>query len=113
MIRTNLQRLIPPHNQSCLSVLLVLQQPHIARPTLLPLPTITIEFEQLGAHFESLLLQLFIRLGLDFLGKVYDRLEVDFWRFYFFLLRIRKPTGQQGPPGVRPVSGQGGGPMTV
>ncbi len=86
MIRTDLQRLVSPHDQSGLPVLSMLQQPHIPCPTLLPIPAITVEFEKLGAHLERLLLEFLVGLGLDFFGKVDDGLEVDFRRFYFLLL---------------------------
>lgn len=79
MIRTNLQRLIPPHDQPRLIILFMFKQPHIPRSTLLPLPTITIEFEQFGAHLESLLFEFLVGFGLDFFGQVDYGLEVDFW----------------------------------
>jgi hypothetical protein len=55
----------------------VLQQPHIARATLLPLLCVAVEFKQLGAHLKDLLLQLLVCLDVDFLGQTDDGLEVD------------------------------------
>ena len=68
MVRTDLEGLIPPHDKARLLVLLVLQQSNIASAALLPLLRVALKSEQLGAHLEDLLLQLLVRLGLDFLG---------------------------------------------
>lgn len=94
MIRTNFQSLIPPHNQPRLLVLPMLQQPHIARSAFLPLPTLTIELEQLGTHLECLLLSLLVRLGLHLFGQVDDGLEVDIWRFGGIVLYNTNPHDQ-------------------
>lgn len=48
MVRTDLERLVAPHNQSDLSALLVLQQSHISRSTLLPLLRLLVKSEELG-----------------------------------------------------------------
>ena len=77
MIRANLQRLIPSHNQPRLPILLMLQQPYVPRAALFPIPTTAIEFKQLGAHFEDLLFALFICFCWDFFRQVHDGLEVD------------------------------------
>lgn len=81
VVRANFQGLISTHNQAGLLVLLVLQESDIAGTTLLPLTRLAVELEKLCTHLKGLFLQLFIGLGLDFLGKVNDGLEVDFRRF--------------------------------
>jgi hypothetical protein len=77
MVGANLQRLVSSHNQSCLAILLVLQQSNITSPTLLPFIGILVELEELCAHLENLLLKLLIGLNLNFLGETNDWLEVD------------------------------------
>lgn len=72
MVRADLESLIPPHDQARLLVLLVLQQSNIAGPALLPLLRLAVELEQLGAHLETLLFQLLICPGIDFLGQMDD-----------------------------------------
>ena len=79
MIRTNLQRLVPSHNQPRLRIFPMLQQPHVPRPAFLPISILAIEFEQLGAHLEDLFLALLVRFCLDFLGQMHNGLEMDFW----------------------------------
>ena len=69
----------------------MLQQPHIPRSTFLPLPTLTIEFEQLGAHLKCLLLSLLICLGLYLFSQVYDGLEVNVWRIGGIILHNANP----------------------
>jgi len=68
VVGANLQSLVSTHDQSCLSVFLVLQQPNITSSTLLPLVGVTDELEELGAHLEGLLLELLVGLDFDFLG---------------------------------------------
>jgi hypothetical protein len=77
MVGANLQRLVSSHNQSCLAILLVLQQSNITSPTLLPFIGILVELEELCAHLENLLLKLLVGLNLNFLGETDDWLEVD------------------------------------
>jgi hypothetical protein len=77
MIGADLQSLISSHNQSCLAILLVLQQSNITSPTLLPFIGILVELEELCAHLENLLLKLLVGLNLNFLGETDDWLEVD------------------------------------
>jgi hypothetical protein len=79
VVGANLQSPIPSHHQSSLPSLLVLQKSHISRTALLPLAALTIEFEEFGAHFKSLLLVFFIGLGFDLFGQTDDRFEVDVW----------------------------------
>lgn len=87
MVGADLEGLVSPHDQTSLAVLLVLQQSHITSTTLLPLLAVTVELEQLGAHLERLLLELFVGLGLDLLGQVDNGLEVDVRGFGSFLLK--------------------------
>jgi hypothetical protein len=88
MIRADLQSLIPTHNQSRLVILLVLQQPHIPSATLLPLPGVPVELEQLSPHLERLLLSLLMRLGLDLLRQADDGFEVDVFALLDFFLQL-------------------------
>lgn len=81
MVRADLQGLISTHNQAGLLVLLVLQESDIASTTLLPLTRLAVELEKLCTHLKGLFLQLFVGLGLDFLGEVNDGFKVDFRRF--------------------------------
>ena len=77
MVGADLQGLVSSHNQSSLSVLLVLQQSNITGTTLLPLIAILDELEKLGAHLEYLLLELLVGLDIDFLGEADNGLEMD------------------------------------
>lgn len=87
MVRADLERLVSPHYQSRLLILLVSEQPDIARTALFPLLAFSVKLEQLGAHLEHLLLTLLIRGRLDFFGQVNDGLKVRvFALLYFFLL---------------------------
>ena len=89
MICTDLQRLVPPHDEPSLMILLMLQQPHIPRPTFLPLPTIAVEFEKFRAHLESLLFEFFVGFGFDFFSQVDYGFEVDFWGFWCVVLCVK------------------------
>lgn len=89
MVGADLQSLISAHDQSCLAVLLVLQQSNITSSALLPLIRLTDKLEELGAHLEGLLLELLVGLDVDFLGETNDRFEVDILGFWGFLLRAR------------------------
>lgn len=102
VIRANLQSLIPPHNQPCLLILPMLEQPHIPCATLLPLPRITVEFEKLSAHFERLFLLLFICSCLDFLRKMHNRRKLNIG-LMLCISAILKPPGTVS---IRP--GRGG-----
>lgn len=86
MVSADLEGLVSTHNQPGLLVLAVLQQSHVTSATLLPLLAIPVEPKQLGAHLESLLLEFFVGLGLDFLRQADDGLEMDFGGFGSFLL---------------------------
>lgn len=86
MVRANLEGLISAHNQTCLAVLPVLEEPHVTGTTLLPLVGLADELEELRAHLESLLLNLLTGLNLDFIGKVDDGLEVDILRLWCLVL---------------------------
>lgn len=77
VVRANLEGLISAHNQTCLVVLSVLEEPHITGTTLLPLVGVADELEELRAHLESLLLNLLAGLDLDFVGEMDDGLEVN------------------------------------
>lgn len=87
MIRADLERLVPPHDEPSLLVLLVLQKPDITSSTLLPVPGFTVELEEFGAHLKGLLFKFLVGLGLDFLGQVDDGLEVDVRGFIDFFLK--------------------------
>jgi len=76
MVGANLERLVPSHHESCLAILLVLEQSDITSTSLLPLPRATVELEQLGAHLERDLFPLFIGRCVNFLGQTDDRLEL-------------------------------------
>ena len=77
MVGADLQSLISSHNQSCLAILLVLQESNIASSTLLPFIGLLVELEELCAHLENLLLKLLVGLDLDFLGETDDWFEMD------------------------------------
>lgn len=79
MVGADLEGLVAAHDQSGLEVLLVLQKTDITGTTLLPLATgfNVHELEELGAHLEELFLRFFVGLGLDLLGQLHNRLEVD------------------------------------
>lgn len=77
VVGADLEGLVSPHDQTSLAVLLVLQQSHVTSTTLLPLLALTVELEQLCAHLERLLLELFVGLDLDLLSQVDDGLEMD------------------------------------
>lgn len=64
MVGADLEGLVPAHDQAGLQVLLVLQQTDITSTTLLPLLALGVELEELGAHLEDLLLNLFAGLDL-------------------------------------------------
>jgi hypothetical protein len=77
VIGADLQSLISPHDQSCLAILLVLQESNITSPTLLPFISLLVELEELCTHLENLLLELLVGLDLNFLGQTDDWFEVD------------------------------------
>jgi hypothetical protein len=83
VVRADLQRLVSAHDNASFAVVLVLQKPHVACTTFLPLAALTHKLEQLGAHLEDLLLQLLVCFGLDLLREVDDGLEVN-------ILRLRR-----------------------
>jgi hypothetical protein len=77
MIRADLKCLISSHNQSCLAILLMLEESDITGTALLPLIAVSNKLEELRPHLESLLLELLVGLDLDFLGEADNRLEVN------------------------------------
>ena len=77
VVGADLECLVSSHDKTGLAVLLVLQYPDITSATLLPLPRLPVELEQLGAHLEDLLLELLVGLGVDLLGEVDNGLEID------------------------------------
>ena len=86
MVRANLKGLISAHNQTCLAVLSVLEEPHITGTTLLPLVGVADELEELRAHLECLLLNLLAGLDFDFVGEMDNGLEVDVLRLWCLVL---------------------------
>jgi hypothetical protein len=87
VVGANLQSLVSSHNQSGLSVLLVLQKSDVSSSTLLPLVGVAVEFEKLRAHLEDLLLELLIGLDIDLLRETDNRLEVHILRFRCLILQ--------------------------
>lgn len=77
MVGANLQSFISSHDQSRLTILLVLQESNITSSALLPLVGLLVELEELCAHLENLLLKLLIGLDLNFLSETDNWLEVD------------------------------------
>lgn len=77
VVGANFERLVAAHDQTCLAVLLVLQQADVTGAALLPFIGVPDELEQLGAHLEELLLGLLVGLDLDLLGEADNGLEVD------------------------------------
>lgn len=88
MVGADLERLVAAHDQAGLAILLVLQQADITCATLLPLLSVLLEDEELGAHLEQLLLRFFVRLGLDLFGQANHGLEVDVLGLGCLLLQI-------------------------
>lgn len=86
MIGAHLQGLISPHNQSRLTVIFVFQQPHVTGTSLLPLPALAVELEELRTHFKRLLLKFFVSLCLHLLRQMNDRLEMDIRRLWCVFL---------------------------
>lgn len=86
MVGANLEGLISAHNQTCLAVLPVLEEPHITGTTLLPLVGVADELEELRAHLESLLLNLLAGLDVDLVGEMDDGLEVNVLRLWCLVL---------------------------
>ena len=76
MVGADLQSLISSHDQSCLAILLVLQESNVASSTLLPFVGLLVELEELCAHLENLFLKLLVGLDLDLLGETDDGFEV-------------------------------------
>jgi hypothetical protein len=90
VVGADLQSLISSHNQSRLSILLVLQQPNIASSTLLPFVGFANKLEELCPHLERLLLEFFVCLNIDFLREADDWLEVNILRFWCFILCVNQ-----------------------
>ncbi len=74
MISADLQGFISPHDKSCIAIP-GLEQLHISRTPLLPLPALAIESEQLRPHLEGLFHILFVGLYIYFLQVIHHRLE--------------------------------------
>ena len=87
MVGADLEGLITAHNKASLAVLLVLQKSNISGTALLPLVGLADELEELGAHLESLLLNLLSGLDIDLLGKADDWLEVNILGLRRLILR--------------------------
>lgn len=91
VVGADLEGLVSAHDQSGLVVFLVLEQSDIASSTLFPLSAFFVKLEELCAHLERLLLQLFIGLGVDLFREAYDRLKVNvcflFWCLFIILGR--------------------------
>jgi hypothetical protein len=64
VVGADLEGLVSAHDEAGLQVLLVLQQTDITCTTLLPFLALGVELEELGAHLEHLLLNLFAGLDL-------------------------------------------------
>lgn len=90
VVGADLEGLVPTHDQTSLLVLLVLQQTNVTGTALLPLLALTVKLEQLGAHLESLLLELLVGLGLNSLGEADHGLEVDLGGFRGVILVLWK-----------------------
>ena len=86
MVSADLEGLISAHNQTCLVVLSVLEEPHVTGTTFLPLVGVADELEELRAHLECLLLNLLTGLNLDFVGEMDDGLEVNVLRLWCLVL---------------------------
>lgn len=93
MIRADLQRLITSHDQSRLSILLVLQQPHVSSTTFLPLTRFSIEPEEFGTHLEDLFLHLFIGFDFNLFRETIDRFEMDILRLFHLFILEGKSSG--------------------
>ncbi len=89
VVGADLQSLVSSHNQSCLSILLVLQESNITGTTLLPLVGLANKLEELCAHLECLLLELLVGLNLNFLGQANDWLEVNILGLGSFILSAK------------------------
>ena len=87
MVSADLEGLITAHNKASLAVLLVLQKSNISGTALLPLVRLADELEELGAHFESLLLNLLSGLDIDLLSKADDWLKVNILGLWRLILR--------------------------
>ena len=77
VIGADLQSLVTAHDETSLPVLLVLEQPDVTCSALLPLPTFTVEPEELGSHLEDLLLRFLVCFGVNLLCKMDDWFEVN------------------------------------
>ena len=77
MVGADLQCLISSHDQSRLTVLLVLQESNITSPALLPLIGLLVELEELCAHLEGLFFEFFVGFDLNLLCEADNRFKVD------------------------------------
>jgi hypothetical protein len=86
VVRADFECLIPPHDQSCLLVFLVLEQSNVPGTSFFPFPSVSVELEKLRSHLEGLIFGLFVSFGLDFLGKVDDGLKMHIFGLLDFLV---------------------------
>jgi len=86
VVSADLQSLISTHNQTSLSILLVLQQSHVTGTTLSPLVGFTDKLEELCTHLEGLLLEFLVGLDVNLLRKTDDWLEVNILGLWCLLL---------------------------
>jgi len=85
VVGAHLERLVTSHHKTGLAILAMLEESDITRATLFPLARFAVEFEELSSHLENAFLEFFVGLGLDFLRKADDGLEVNIW---FNLIRL-------------------------
>lgn len=88
VICADFESLVSSHDQSCLAIFFVLEQPNITSAPLLPLPRVTVELEQLSAHLEDLLLSFLVGLGLNLFSQTDNRHELDIGFLFVCLVLI-------------------------
>lgn len=81
MVCADFEGLVTSHDQSCLAILLVLEQTNVPSASFLPFSRLTIKLEELGSHLEDLLFQFLVGLDIDLLRQADHRLEfhIDFF----------------------------------
>lgn len=105
MVGANLEGLVAAHHQSSLSILLVLEQADVTSATLLPLAGLADKLEELGAHLEHLLFGLLVGLGVNGLGQLHDRLEVNIIGFGSLVLSAKTISVYTSSHNIDDVSG--------
>jgi hypothetical protein len=85
VIRTDFEGLVSPHHQSGLVIFLVVEKSDITRASLFPLSRISVELEEFRSHLKGLVLCLLVRLRINLLGQMYDRLEMEVFTLLDFL----------------------------